>query len=101
LLARAFWPDATDGGGPRGGVTLVLPKASHVCDAVTAGGPTVAVRAPAHPVAMRLLAACAFSIAAPSANRSGEPPPTRAADVVTQLGGRIPWVLDGGEVGGA
>jgi L-threonylcarbamoyladenylate synthase len=86
-LAQAFWP---------GPLTLVLPKAAHVPDAVTAGGDTVAVRAPAHPAAMRLLSVCGVSIAAPSANVSGEPPPTTAAEVVHSLGGRIPLVLDGG-----
>jgi L-threonylcarbamoyladenylate synthase len=86
-LAEAFWP---------GPLTLVLPKAQAVPDAVTAGGDTVAVRAPAHPTAIRLLAACSTNIAAPSANASGRPPPTTAADVVSSLGGRIPLVLDGG-----
>jgi L-threonylcarbamoyladenylate synthase len=86
-LAQAFWP---------GPLTLVLPRAAWVPAAVTAGGDTVAVRAPAHPVAQALLAATGASIAAPSANPSGEPPPTSAADVVRGLGGRIPLVLDGG-----
>ena len=87
-LARSFWP---------GPLTLVLERADHVSDAVTAGGDTVAVRAPAHPAAQALLARCSFSIAAPSANRSGEPPPTRAKQVIDALGGRIAYVLDGGE----
>jgi L-threonylcarbamoyladenylate synthase len=86
-LARAFWP---------GPLTLVLPKAQTAIDAVTAGGSTVAVRAPAHPLAIRLLQVVPFAIAAPSANRSGEPPPVRASEVLAQLGGRIPYVLDGG-----
>jgi L-threonylcarbamoyladenylate synthase len=86
-LARAFWP---------GPLTLVMARAAWVPDVVTAGGETVAVRAPAHPVARALLVACAASIAAPSANPSGEPPPTSAAEVVRGLGGRIPLVLDGG-----
>jgi len=86
-LAAAFWP---------GALTLVLPKQPHVLDVVTAGGETVAVRAPAHPVSIALLEACGFALAAPSANPSGEAPPTTAAEVAELLAGRIPLVLDGG-----
>jgi L-threonylcarbamoyladenylate synthase len=86
-LAEAFWP---------GPLTLVLSKAEGVPDAVTAGGDTVAVRAPAHPAAIRLLGACGIDIAAPSANRSGQEPPTTADEVLRELDGRIPLVLDGG-----
>ena len=60
-LAARFWP---------GPLTLVLPKNDAVPAVVTAGGPTVAVRVPAHPVAQALLRAAAVPIAAPSANRS-------------------------------
>jgi L-threonylcarbamoyladenylate synthase len=87
-LAAAFWP---------GPLTLVLPKAAHVVDGVTAGGDTVAVRAPSHPVAIALLERCAFAIAAPSANPSGAPPPTSAHAVMALLGDRIALVLDGGD----
>ena len=86
-LARAFWP---------GPLTLVLPQAAAVCSAVTAGTGTVALRAPAHPLALALLEACVFPVAAPSANPSGAPPPTTAAEVLAGLGGRIPLILDGG-----
>jgi L-threonylcarbamoyladenylate synthase len=86
-LAAAFWP---------GPLTLVLPKQPHVPDAVTAGGPTVAVRVPSHPVALALLRAVARPIAAPSANRSSEVSPTTAAHVVAGLGDRVDLVLDGG-----
>jgi L-threonylcarbamoyladenylate synthase len=86
-LARAFWP---------GPVTLIMPKAAHVNDAITRGGDTVAVRAPAHPLAIRLLAALPFALVASSANRSGEPAPTSADEVLASLGGRIPYLLDGG-----
>jgi L-threonylcarbamoyladenylate synthase len=89
-LARAFWP---------GPLTLVLPRAFSVPDAVTARGETVAVRAPAHPVAIALLEACGFALAAPSANRAGAPAPTSAAEVLRALGGAIPLVLDGGSCG--
>jgi L-threonylcarbamoyladenylate synthase len=87
-LAQAFWP---------GPLTLVLERAAGVSEAVTAGGDTVAVRAPAHPAARALLERCAFSIAAPSANLSDEPPPTTAEEVMRALEGRIAMVLDGGE----
>ncbi len=86
-LARAFWP---------GPLTLVLRKAAHVPDIVTAGGPTVAVRVPAHPVALALLAAAGFPIAAPSANRFTQLSPTTAQHVVDALGEHAPMILDGG-----
>src|SRR5207248_7507896 len=86
-LAARFWP---------GPLTLVLPKAAAVPDAVTAGGPTVAVRVPAHPVALALLRAAGVPIAAPSANRSTELSPTTAGHVLAGLAGRIDLVLDAG-----
>ena len=86
-LAKAFWP---------GPLSLVLPKADLIPDIVTAGGVTVAVRCPAHPVMRGVLAKCRFPLAAPSANRSTCLSPTRAEHVVDQLGGRISLVLDGG-----
>lgn len=86
-LAARFWP---------GPLTLVLPKAITVPDVVTGGGPTVAVRMPAHPVALGLIRAAGVPLAAPSANRSSELSPTRAAHVVAGLDGRIDLVLDGG-----
>jgi L-threonylcarbamoyladenylate synthase len=86
-LAEAFWP---------GPLTLVLPKAAGVPDAVTAGQDTVAVRVPDHPVALALLRAFGGPLAAPSANRSGRPSPTTAAHVLATLDGRIDAVLDGG-----
>ena len=91
-LAEAFWP---------GPLTLVLPKSALVPAAVTGGQDTVALRAPAHPVARALLAAFGRGIAAPSANRYGRISPTRAADVREELGNRVALVLDGGacEVG--
>lgn len=87
-LAETFWP---------GPLTLVLPKAQHVLAAVTGGQESVALRAPAHPVARALLAAFGRGIAAPSANRYGRISPTRAADVQEELGDRVALVLDGGE----
>jgi L-threonylcarbamoyladenylate synthase len=90
-LAGRFWP---------GPLTLVLPRGLAVPDAVTAGGPTVAVRVPAHPVARALLEAAAVPVAAPSANRSSRLSPTRAGHVLRDLDGRIDLVLDGGPSAG-
>lgn len=86
-LAAAFWP---------GPLTLVLKKQPNIPNAVTAGGPTVAVRVPAHPVALALLRAAGIPVAAPSANRSGELSPTTAAHVRQSIGDRIDVLLDGG-----
>jgi len=87
-LAEAFWP---------GPLTLVLPKAEAVLPVVTGGQTTVALRAPAHPVARALLAAFGGGIAAPSANRYGRISPTRASDVRAELGDRVAMILDGGD----
>lgn len=89
-LAKAFWP---------GPLTLVLPRASHVPHELTGGLETVAVRVPDHPVALALLRAFGGGVAAPSANASGRPSPTRAEHVLEDLAGRIDAVLDGGETG--
>ncbi len=88
-LTDAHWP---------GPLTLVLPRRDDapLADAVTAGLPTVALRAPAHPVMQALLAAVDFPLAAPSGNRSGFISPTTALHVLTSLDGRIDLVLDGG-----
>ncbi len=85
-LAARFWP---------GGLTLVVPRHPRVLTAVSPG-PTVAVRMPAHPFVLDLIAALGAPLAATSANISGQPSPTTAAEVVAQLGGRIPLILDGG-----
>jgi len=85
--AAALWP---------GALTLVLPRAAIVPDATTAGQDTVALRVPAHPVALALLHACQRPLAAPSANRSGRPSPTLAEHVSADLDGRIALILDGG-----
>ena len=88
LMAR-YWP---------GPLTLVLPRRADamLADAVTAGLPTVALRAPAHPLMRALLEKVDFPLAAPSANRSGFISPTTAAHVLASLDGRIDMVLDGG-----
>src|SRR5262245_48181705 len=86
-LGARFWP---------GPLTLILPRAAAVPLETTSGLETVAVRVPAHPVAQALIAAAARPIAAPSANRSGRPSPTRAEHVLEDLGGRIEVILDAG-----
>lgn len=86
-LAARFWP---------GPLTLVVPRAPSVPAELSGGKPTVAVRAPAHPVALALLQAFGEPIAAPSANRYQTLSPTTAAHVVRSLGAAVPLVLDGG-----
>ena len=86
-LAAKFWP---------GPLTLVLPKQSAVPDLVTAGLPTVAVRTPAHPVALALIKECDLPLAAPSANRFTQLSPTTADHVRQSLGDRVDFILDGG-----
>lgn len=90
-LMEAFWP---------GPLTLVLPAApGAVSPRVTAGLDTVAVRMPAHDIALRLIAAAGCPVAAPSANRSGRPSPTLAGHVGDDLAGRIDGIVDGGPTG--
>jgi L-threonylcarbamoyladenylate synthase len=86
LMAK-FWP---------GPLTLVLPKSDRVPDLVTSGLDTVAVRMPAHPMALELLRSLDFPLAAPSANPFGYVSPTTAQHVADQLGEKIPYILDGG-----
>jgi L-threonylcarbamoyladenylate synthase len=88
-LAQAFWP---------GPLTLVLPAGDPggVCDLARAGLDTVAVRAPAHPLARQLLTAFGGPLVAPSANRSGRPSPTTFADAWEETGPAAAVGLDGG-----
>jgi L-threonylcarbamoyladenylate synthase len=88
-LMAAFWP---------GPLTLVLPlrEGAGLSPLVTAGLPTVALRAPAHPLARELLREVGRPLAAPSANPSGRVSPTTADHVLGGLAGRIDAVLDGG-----
>ena len=88
-LAERFMP---------GALTVVLPKSDLIPDIVTAGGDTVAVRMPDHPVARELISR-SFPLAAPSANRSKHVSPTTARHVYDDLCGRVPLILDGGECG--
>jgi len=86
-LAAQFWP---------GPLTLVLLRRSGLSLLCSAGLDTVAVRAPAHPVAQALLRETGRPIAAPSANRSGRVSPTEASHVAEELGDRTAMILDGG-----
>jgi len=86
-IATRFWP---------GPVTVVVPRGPRIPDIVTAGGPTVALRCPDHPLARRLIAAAGTPLAAPSANRSEAVSPTTALHVLESLGNRIDLILDGG-----
>jgi len=79
-----------------GPVTLVMPKSRLIPDLVSAGLPTVGIRMPAHPVALNLIRHAGVPVAAPSANMSGSPSPTRAEHVEKDLSGRIPCIVDGG-----
>lgn len=88
-LAAGEWP---------GPLTVVVPlrKEARLADAVTAGLPSVALRAPSHPVMRTLLEQIDFPLAAPSANRSGFISPTTPAHVLASLDGRIDAVIDAG-----
>jgi len=79
-----------------GPLTLVLPKSDLLPDLLSSGLPTAAFRIPAHPVALQVLNAIDFPLAAPSANLFGRVSPTTAAHVLDQLGDSIPYILDGG-----
>ena len=87
-LVSRYWP---------GPLTLIMRKSSLIPDNVTAGLDTVAIRMPEHPAALALLQAFGGPVAAPSANPSGKPSPTKAGHVKNDLDGKIPYILDGGD----
>lgn len=87
-LAAAFWP---------GPLTMVMPRGKEVSDVTCAGLDTVGVRMPSHPVVQAIIKASGVAFAAPSANLSGKPSPTNAQDTLTDMQGRLPLILDGGE----
>lgn len=91
-LIEAFWP---------GPLTLVFNKSELISPLVSASLPTVGIRMPKHPVALAIIAACMVPLAAPSANLSGKPSPTKASHVLEDLDGRIAAVVvaDQSEVG--
>lgn len=86
-LAAAFWP---------GPLTLVLARDPSIPEGVTAGGATVGIRWPSHPLIQAVIRECGFPLAAPSANLSNRISPTCAEHVRGQLGNRIELIVDGG-----
>lgn len=89
-LIDAFWP---------GPLTIIFASNLSVASNVTAGLETVAIRMPDHPLALALIEEAGVPVAAPSANLSGKPSPTKAEHVLQDLRGRIAGVLDGGATG--
>lgn len=88
VLAEAFWP---------GPLTMILKKSDRVPYGTTGGLNTVAVRMPSHPLAQKLIEASGLYLAAPSANSSGKPSPTKAQHVLEDLDGRIDVLIDAGD----
>lgn len=80
-----------------GPMTLIFKKSKLIPEAVTAGGDTVAIRFPSDEIARALISEANTPIAAPSANISGRPSPTKADDVYQDMDGIIPLIIDGGE----
>ena len=89
-LAKAYWP---------GPMTMVFPKSAIVPYGTTGGLDTVAIRMPSDPIAAELIRLSGVPIAAPSANTSGRPSPTRADHVLQDMDGKIDAIIDGGPVG--
>ena len=90
VLMEKFWP---------GPMTLIFQKSRAVPYETTGGLDTVAVRMPAHPGARELIAEAGVPVAAPSANISGRPSPTKAEHVIEDMDGKVDMVIDGGSVG--
>ncbi|MCR4397670.1 MAG: L-threonylcarbamoyladenylate synthase [Firmicutes bacterium] len=90
VLMYRFWP---------GPLTLVLKKSRLVTENVSPGLATVGIRMPDHAVALNLIRLSGVPVAAPSANASGRPSPTSASHVLSDLGGKIEAVVDGGPCG--
>lgn len=87
-LADKYWP---------GPLTLVVRRNNKVCDEITGGRDTVAIRCPSHPITTELLSQLGDAIVAPSANRFGKVSPTTARHVAEDFGDEIDLILDGGE----
>ncbi len=88
LLAEKYWP---------GPLTIIVKRNDKVCDEITGGRDTVAIRCPNHPVATELLIRLTDAIVAPSANHFGKVSPTSASHVAEDFGDEISVILDGGE----
>ncbi len=91
LLIHSFLP---------GALTIVLPKSNWLPDIITAGGTTIAVRIPAHPVPIALVEGLGMPIVGTSANLTGRPSPLTAGEVYSQLGDKIDLIIDGGRCPG-
>ena len=91
LLANKFLP---------GALTIVLPKSKSVPDSITAGGMSVAIRIPAHPIPVALVRGQGVPVVGTSANLSGKPSALTAGDVRSQFGDRVDLVIDGGRCPG-
>ncbi|MBQ6163250.1 MAG: threonylcarbamoyl-AMP synthase [Clostridia bacterium] len=87
-LAEKFWP---------GPLTIILPKSDRIPDATSGGLDTVAIRMPSHPTARAVIRAAGVPLAAPSANISGFPSPTKLEYAADDMTGRVPLILDGGD----
>lgn len=87
-LAEKYWP---------GPLTVIMKKSSLIPNEVSAGLDTVAIRMPSNPFARAIIKAAGVPLAAPSANASGKPSPTKASHVIEDLDGKIDAVVDGGE----
>ena len=88
LLMAAFCP---------GPLTIIMPRGPEVAAECCTGLDPVGIRMPSHPVARAVIEKSGCAFAAPSANLSGKPSPTNAQDVLTDMDGRLPLILDGGE----
>jgi L-threonylcarbamoyladenylate synthase len=86
LMAR-FWP---------GPLTIILPSLAHLPRLLTAGTRTIGVRHPRHPLTCRLITELGYPVTGTSANRSGRPPLTQAAEVAREFGDEVDLILDAG-----
>ncbi|QZY57386.1 L-threonylcarbamoyladenylate synthase [Crassaminicella profunda] len=91
-IMEKFWP---------GPITIILKRSHRIPDVITAGLDTVAIRMPSHPIANKLIEMSGVPVAAPSANLSGKPSPTKAEHVIHDLKGKVDVIISGGscEVG--
>ncbi len=87
-LMEAFWP---------GPLTIIMPRGKNICDETCAGLDSVGIRMPSNPTAHQIIERSGIPFAAPSANISGKPSPTNAQDVLVDMNGKIPLIIDGGE----
>lgn len=86
-LAEVFWP---------GPLTMILKKKDYVPDTTSGGLSTIGIRLPANKIARKLISSSGVFVAAPSANLSGKPSPTKAEHVINDLNGRVDMIIDGG-----